>query len=369
MSARGASVLHLGPLHSVHLARWVELSRGLGLRVLVGGHLREHSDSAVSPHSVDELHRSPAAPSDDAGCQSLAWLDALLQRAQPDLVHGHWLPGWAATAVRTGAPVVVSAWGSDVYMASGHQRRRADAALRGAGRVLAPSPHMLRELAARGVAGDRLALVDIGVDLESFRPADPASAAQAKARLGLAPGPVVFSFRAAKPLYNLPVVVEAFGLLRETFPEAQLVVAHGSAPPAPEVARALDQAAPRPEVLVVGDVAPTDMPLYFRVADAGVSIPGSDGSPRSVWECLASGRPVVLSDLPQIRERVDGHPAVRLVEPQSTAVADALIELLTDESGAAERSIAARRWAARHMDHRLHQRSLGRVYEDVLGSR
>jgi glycosyltransferase involved in cell wall biosynthesis len=204
--------------------------------------------------------------------------------------------------------------------------------------------------------------VDLGVDLEAFRPLHPSRVAAVRAELGLGDGPVVLSFRAAQPVYNLPLVIEAFRLLQRTNGAAELVIAHGSRPPHPTVAEALAEAARRPGVHVAGDVPHGRMPRYFQAADVGISIPTSDGSPRSVWESLATGTPVVLSDLPQLRERIEGNPAVSLVEPDAGAVALALAELLTRGAAAAA---PARAWAAQNVDSREQSRLLHGLYQDV----
>ena len=61
---------------------------------------------------------------------------------------------------------------------------------------------------------------------------------------------------------------------------------------------------------MLGNVPVERMPDVYRAADVVVSIPSSDSSPRSVWEALACGRPVVVSDLPWAREELaHGRPS------------------------------------------------------------
>jgi glycosyltransferase involved in cell wall biosynthesis len=359
-------VLHLGPLHSVHLARWAELTRELGLRTMVAGHCRAGLPQAVRDSAVDGLRLAPelgSAQSIGEPVRWSEWLPGVVDELKPDLVHAHWLHGWGAAAAMAGCrPLVVSAWGSDVYLASGPRRRFADLALREADRVLAPSPHLIRALRSRGVPADRLGQVDLGVDLEAFRPLHPSRLPAVRAELGLGDGPVLLSFRAAQPLYNLPLVIEAFRQVQRTHGAAELVIAHGSRAPHPAVAEALAQAARLPGVHVAGDVPHERMPPYFQAADVGISIPTSDGSPRSVWESLATGTPVVLSDLPQLRERIEGNPAVSFVEQDAKAIALALAELIARAPATAA---PARAWAAENVDSREQIRLLDGAYQDV----
>ena len=362
---RKGRILQLGPLHSVHLARWAEIAAELGWRVVVAGHQRTPMPLAPLSAEIEEIRVAPESSTSDPTLGA-GWLRGTLLELRPDLVHAHWLPGWAAVAVLADSrPLVVSLWGSDVYLSAGDERRRGELALRGADRVLAPSAHLSRELFARGLPAERCDVVDLGVDLAAFRPAAPGEAAAARARLGLGRGPVVLSFRAAQPLYRLPLVLAAFRRFREGHRDAELVIAHGPRPPHPDVAGELARAQEDPAVHVVGDVAPTEMALFFQLADVGISLPWSDAAARSVGECLACGTPVVAADIAQVRERYADAPAVRLVEPDAERVADALAAVLAQRHS--ERlAAAARAWAESNVDYRVGRRRLGEVYDELL---
>lgn len=339
-------MLQLGPLYNNHLRRWSGHAAALGCEVWAAGHVRpgrRRVDLGGLAHGVE------VAP---PGADGAAWLRELLERVRPDLIQAHFLHGWAHTATQVAeAPVLATPWGSDVYLAEGAERDRADEALRDAELVIARSPHMERELLARGVPPERIARADLGVDLERFRPpADPPRR------------PVVLSFRSGTELYNLDLVIEAFGRLRAGLPEAGLVLVHGDAPLAPSVSRLL----PAPGVEVLGRVEHAEVERLMREAAVGISIPASDGSPSSVWEALASGLPVVLSDLPQVRERVEGCAAVRLVEPEAGAVAAALHQLQAGDRPALAR--AGRGWAVANADERAQRVRLGAAYATISGA-
>jgi glycosyltransferase involved in cell wall biosynthesis len=341
-------VLQLGPLYNNHLRRWSSHARALGATVCAAGHVRRGRrpvDLAGLAEPVEVLpDRLLDRPPDD----HRAWLEDVLELTRPDLVHAHWLPRWAyLAAVVGGPPVLASPWGSDVYLAAGEHRARADRALAAAAEVIARSAHMERELVARGVEAGRIHRVDLGVDLGRFRPASQSTKARLRAELGLPPDcPVILSFRAGTALYNLDVVLQAFARVRSFRPRATLVLARGDgrlAPRAREMLRSLEG------VRDAGHVDPREMPSYLGAADAAISIPRSDGSPSSVWEALACGLPVVLSDLPQVAERVGGCEAVRLVPPRAEPVAAALLELL---EGGSRLARAAHAWAETHFDER-----------------
>jgi type III pantothenate kinase len=116
---------------------------------------------------------------------------------------------------------------------------------------------------------------------------------------------------------------------------------------------------------VLGDVPHADMPGYFRAADVGVSVPSSDAAPRSVWEAMASGLPVVASDLPQLRERLGDDTGAAFVPIEPEAIATALAELIEDRARREALGRAGRDWATANVDRREHVERLGRVYAEV----
>src|SRR4051794_13090099 len=306
-------VLHAGPLDSIHLARWVELTAELGHVPVVAGHLRRGFRAAELAASVDRAHRAWQLPwASRRGTQltgralhralaSLpnglvevplwaAWLRRLMRGLDVDVVHAHWLPSWgAASGLARARPLVAGAMGSDVYLLEGVERRFADVALARARVVVAPSPHAAAALRARGVPANRCVHLEPGIDLDAFRPPSDAERGSARDALGVGGGPVVLSFRSAGPVYGLPLAIEAFRRLRTRRADAQLIVVHGPIPRdgATEAAiRSLGGG-----VRVLGDVPHAHMRTCFHAADVGISVPSSDGSPVSLWECLSCGTP------------------------------------------------------------------------------
>jgi glycosyltransferase involved in cell wall biosynthesis len=361
-------VLQVGPLYLNHVRRWSQHAAALGWRVSAAGHIRRGRRLTDLSDLADRVEIAPPGLWEHGTARRVAWLRDVIRRLEPDLIHAHWLPTWGCYAARAAErPVVTTPWGSDLYLSRGEERERADGALHGADIVIARSPHMHGELLARGVPPGRIHSVDLGVDLESFRPPSPEESARLRRELGLpSSGPVVLSFRAGTPLYNLDVVLEAFRIARAGIPGATLVVVHGDAPLSRPLRAALRGLGAADGVLAVGSVPHGDMPAYLRVATAGVSIPDSDGSPNSVWEALASGQPLVLSDLPQISERVGGSGAVRLVEPRPQPVASALCAIVADPRRHGEMSRAARAWAVANADQREQVERLGRAYAAAM---
>src|SRR5687768_18412964 len=77
------------------------------------------------------------------------------------------------------------------------------------------------------------------------------------------------------------------------------------------------------------------MPLYYRAADVMVSPSSNDSLPNCMLEAMACGVPVVMGDIPQIREWVRHDDNGLLTPPRDTQLlANAVLRILaTDGPG------------------------------------
>ncbi len=96
------------------------------------------------------------------------------------------------------------------------------------------------------------------------------------------------------------------------------------------------------KVIFTGWVRPSEIPAYLQAADI-LALPNSGQarisreytSPLKLFEYLASGRPVVASDLPSLREVLDGNNALLAPPDDPAALAAALERLMGDPDLAA----------------------------------
>jgi glycosyltransferase involved in cell wall biosynthesis len=159
------------------------------------------------------------------------------------------------------------------------------------------------------------------------------------------------------PVYNIPVIVEAFGLLAAGRPDLQLSVKHMGVdePDLGEV--------PFPDrVHVIGHVPHEQLADHYRAAEVCVSVASSDSSPRSAWEALACGTPLVVSDLPWVHELLEHERTAMVVPIEPRAIADAIARVL-DEPDLAERlAVEGRRLVAEHHDRRREMDRIAEAY-------
>ena len=150
-----------------------------------------------------------------------------------------------------------------------------------------------------GLAGAATRLVQFGVDTAHFRPG--LDAAGLRSELGADGRRVVFVPRSITPLYRTLTIVRAMRSLPE---DCLLLLTEYNHEPSylmtvrAEVAR-LGLA---DRVRFIEGIEHRRMAEAYALADVVVSIPESDGTPVSVLEAMACGRPVVATDLPSVRE-------------------------------------------------------------------
>jgi glycosyltransferase involved in cell wall biosynthesis len=360
-------VLVAGWLNSPHVAAWAEAVSAAGHDVHVAGRVVPNWPELELP--VPSHRLSTPWPPPVQGLRMSAGLRRVAATLEPDIVHAHYLPEFGWMAAREGLrPLVCSAWGSDVLSRGRLSRWRSRLALASADLVFADSVHLARETAELAGRDLRVEVVRWGLDLERFAPGEPS---EARAALGLPlDGPLVAGVRGLRPIYNPVLQLEAFARVRGTFPGARFLLKHPLtvAPPRP-VQEAIERLGLEGSVTVLGSVSEERLPDVYRAADVVVSVPSSDSSPRSVWEALACGRPVVASDLPWARdELVPGEHAI-LAPLEADAVAAAIIRVLEDAELARRLGAGGRALAAAELGPERCAARIDSLYRELAGAR
>lgn len=355
-------VLVAGWLNSPHVRAWTELVTSAGHEVHVAGRLAPGWPELDLPAPA---HRLPAdSPPPLRGFVMSRGLGRVARELDPDLVHAHYLPeyGWMAARERL-QPLISSAWGSDVFALRGINRPRARRALEASALVLADSAHLARAVRAFARSELHVEVVRWGLDLEAFAPGDAEAAREA---LGLpVEGPLVVGIRGLKPVYNPELLLEAFARVRVEHPTARLLLKHPLVTAPASVVKAINRLGLVDAVTVLGSVPVQQLPYVYRAADVIVSIPSTDSSPRSVWEALACGRPVVVSDLPWARDELADGQAL-LVGLDAAEVAEAIDRILGEPALAERLGAAGRVHAVAELEPAAHAERVDALYRSVV---
>jgi L-malate glycosyltransferase len=362
---RRGRVLMLGTVNHPHVEHLAQAMHERGFELVVGGDTEPSLPPSVLPAAGVRVSPAPRRPrrSLRGAVAHVRWIRRLLRELKPDLVHAHWMPGFAFFAAAAGAsPLIAMAWGSDVYRASLRQELVNRFAVRRADLVVTDSSALLSRLEELGAAADRTFLVNWGVDLVRFNPGGPARR-QIRSELGVGEGPAILSPRSLMPVYNIPTIVAAFERVAEDVADVQLLVKHMGLTDGAAAGMANAE-----RVHLVGHVPYERMAAWYRAADVCVSIASSDSSPRSVWEAMACGVPVVVSDLPWVHELIEPevHALVVPIEPE--AVAAAILRVLTDPELGRRLGEQGRALVERHRDRRHEMDRLAVAYDQLVAA-
>lgn len=247
-----------------------------------------------------------------------------------DVILATWLYPDGVAAVRLarqlGLPVLLKAHGSDVNVQcqAPARRRQVVQAAAASAAVLTVSRDLADQLQAHGVEAQRLHILYNGIDLQRFAPADRAEARRA---LDL-PGAdrvllYVGNLKRSKGVLDL---VEALKQLPAEHWQHCIVIGEGED-------RAAMEALARRHGLVdklrwLGRQPQERIGQWLAACDLLLLPSHAEGVPNVVLEAMAAGRPVVVSDLPGIREVTPDFAGLRAPPQQPAAFAAAMAEAL-----------------------------------------
>lgn len=218
--------------------------------------------------------------------------------------------------------------------------------------------------------GIKARVVQNGVDLQRYSRISDESDVALKARWGLRGGrykPVVLAVGGIEERKNTLRILQAFALLREQYPEAQLVIAGGTS--------LLDHDAYGREfqswlrtlklntgvgadIVITGALPDADMPALFRCSDVLAMPSLREGFGLVVLEALACGTPVVASNIAPFTEYLSNSDCCWADPLDSSSIESALQMALMPERAKALQTTPAVcerfSWdvsAARHSDY------------------
>ena len=303
-----------------------------------------HRTSLMLP--VPAVARRAAAILTEYGCDTvlfgaaapLGLLAPALRRAGADriiaLTHGH-EAGWAALPV---ARTLLHRIGEDVdvvtYLGEYVRVRLA--------RVLSPQ------------AAARMVRLAPGVDTAAFRPG--AGGAAIRQRLGIGPNrPVVVCVSRMVPRKGQDTLLRAWPLVRAEVGGNPLLLLVGDGPHRAELGRLADRLGLAGSVLFAGPVPWEELPAYYdagnvfampcRTRRGGLDV---EGLGIVYLEASATGLPVVGGDSGGAPDAIlDGETGYVVPGGREDALADRLIELLTDPAGATAMGQQGQAWVDR----------------------
>ncbi len=357
----------------------------LGFPVTVGalGAAPEVSVDGVPYHRLLPLRPLPSL--DDVRLRrDVEATDALVRRLRPQVLHAHSKHVNAQVAIavarRHDLPVVYEVRGfleetwrsrggsaeSDVYRLN---RAAETWCMQHADAVVTLSQSMRDDVLARGIAAERVHVVPNSVDDTYLGEPDDGSAARAE--LGIDPAAVVLGVISTLNDYEgVDTLVDAAAELRRAGAPVHLLVV-GDGPARAGLHERAQRAGLGTCSTFTGRV-PREQARRAHVATDVFCVPRRDTAvtrlvpPLKPLEAMASGRPVVASDLPPLRETVQDGVTGLLVTPEdASGLAEALRPLLYDADARHRMGRAARSWVLEHRTWHQAARWYGSLYDGL----
>jgi glycosyltransferase involved in cell wall biosynthesis len=199
-----------------------------------------------------------------------------------------------------------------------------------------------RMISEEGVSADKVVVIPNG-----YIPAPVPSNHDVRAELSLAPDvPVIGIAAVLRPEKRIDLLLRAHARVRSRLPRAQLVIAGDG-----KCRRDLERQAR--ELGLDGSVhflgARTDVDSVLRAADVAALSSDREGSPLLVFECMANNTPLVATAVGGIPDVVeDGRTGVLVPRRDVRALADGMINLLSDPERRGRMAAAAREVLGRY---------------------
>lgn len=245
-----------------------------------------------------------------------------------DLIDAHYFypDGVAASLLGRdfGLPVVITARGTDVNVIPRHAaaRRQVVAAIGRAAGLITVSADLKQILIDLGAAPERVRMLRNGVDLEQFRPVDPAVA---RRHYGVS-GKVLVSVGGLIPRKGHDLTIQALTEL----PGVTLLIA-GEGPERGALTELARRIGVADRVRLLGRIGHGDLPMLYAAADAMVLASSFEGWANVLLESMACGTPVVATALGGNPEVVTDPAAGLLIrEREPAAIAEGARRLLAD---------------------------------------
>jgi glycosyltransferase involved in cell wall biosynthesis len=212
-------------------------------------------------------------------------------------------------------------------------------------------------LQERGIAEGRASVIASGVDTHSFRPRDKITL---RRQLGLPPEKLILLYVGnLVPYKGVKILVDAVYLMKASH---SVLVLIGDGEERLSLEERVSRLGLSQRIRFVGAIPPDQVPLWMAAADLFVLPSFSEGRSNVLLEAMASGLPVVATDIPGNREAVSAGETGLLVppgDPDSLAMAlESMVankELIVQMGKAGQLSIQERRWtweecASRHVE-------------------
>lgn len=232
-------------------------------------------------------------------------LREIINQIKPDIVHAGPIQSCAFISALTGFSTLVSmSWGSDILVDSEKDflwKWVTEYTLNRTSVFIGDCEAVKEKAIQFGVLDQRIILFPWGIDLSQYQ---PGKNLQFRNKLGWTDQFVLLSLRTWEKIYGVDIVAKAFVAASKSEPDLRLILL-GKGSQETEIKEIFNDAGIMDHVYLGGVAAQNELPDYYQASDLYISASYSDGSSVSLMEALASGLPVLVSDIPGNQEWIN----------------------------------------------------------------
>jgi glycosyltransferase involved in cell wall biosynthesis len=335
MSPSLLRILVIGRFTSIHTIRFAEELQRQGMEVaaLWIGKARCQPKVHVY-HRTGNMRLFGIPRTATIGC--ILYIRRVIDEFRPDVIHvqdEHQINYWLNLVCPSNVLRAYTNWGHNpgVKTSRNYQKGLARTHL-----LTSDAPDVLEEIAGFAPQA-HLRLVRFGADRDLFFPGAPDRAILAQYGLD-ARGLYILSPRSLRPVYNQLSLIKALPSVIERFSDLQIILKHHHVEnysDSSDYQKLLRDEAKRLRIwdrIVRLDHLPyAHLCELYRLCRAAVSIPLEDGFPATIFEAMACGCPLIVSnDRSYDGVIVDGRNSIAIAPTNTTALSSALTRILTD---------------------------------------
>lgn len=257
----------------------------------------------------------------------------LIRRIRPDIVIGNYLHTYAFyAALAHYHPLVQRAWAGDALIAPNNPfyRQLVKYSLKQADLAIADWETVKQALVQLGCPAEKVVLFPNGVDFERFNP--QIGGQSIRESMGWQDNLIVICTRQHDPVYGVEYLIEAIPPILMREPVARFLLI-GSGSLTKKLKRRVKELGVGEYVMFTGMIDHEELPKYLAASDLFVSSSLFDGAAVSLLEAMATGLPVVVTDVPALLDWVtDGENGLVVPRKDSSALEQAICRMLGDKN-------------------------------------
>lgn len=275
-------------------------------------------------------------------------LRKIAQKHGVKFIYCHQLTGPGIVSYLSQIPFIVTTWGSDINKIRflPELKELSRRTLHNASFIHALSTRQKKILVEEGIPPSKIFVQHFGVNVEDFYPKKLKE--DIKKELGFTGNKVIFAPRGHSSLYRPELLLNIISKIHEEIPNLKVIIT-GNYPTTPAFKQKTKEKGLNDTVIFVGFVSRRKYIQYNQMADIYLQTPEIDGVSVAVMESLASGTPVISSDVGDSPTNIKhGYNGYLIQGADIETYSTYIIELLEDKDKRQRMQKQALIWANEH---------------------